>query len=160
VIGNREEPQAKDILHRPDETEIELAGFQVSDDIAGRAAPDLQLGVRIFSGNLRPECRQNANGSRMHRAYPDLPHGLAISRAFRLCAHIYIPQDPYPPVVEGLAYNRQLNLPGCTDARCYAHPPLQRLDLHRQCWWRDMHPSRSSAEMQILYNSDEIGQLA
>jgi hypothetical protein len=53
VTRLREEAQGTDVLDRPDEAEVDLACFEIANDVAGRAALDMQLEIRILSGDLR-----------------------------------------------------------------------------------------------------------
>jgi hypothetical protein len=77
-MGDGEEPQRSDILHRPDEAEVELSALEAADDVTRIAAGDMHAHVGTFSGNASEEGWQHANGCRIDRADPDLPRSLAI----------------------------------------------------------------------------------
>src|SRR5690606_16412144 len=73
LMRDREEPQGADILHRPDEAEVELAGLDTTNDVARIAAGDMHADIWTFPGNLRQEGRQNTDGGRIDRTHPALP---------------------------------------------------------------------------------------
>jgi hypothetical protein len=61
VVGYREETQRADVL-QVGKAEVDLAAFELTDDVAGRAALDLQLDVGTLAGDPRQERRQHADG--------------------------------------------------------------------------------------------------
>src|SRR5690606_26106341 len=73
LMRDREEPQGADVLHRPDEAEVELAGLDTADDVARVAAGDMHADIRTLPGNLRQEGWQDTDGGRIDGADPDLP---------------------------------------------------------------------------------------
>lgn len=160
VVRHREEPQGTDVFHRPDEAEIDLAAFQVADDIVGRSALDLQLDIGKLAGDLRQEGGQDADGGRVDGADPDLALQLAGDRACRFGGDIDVTEDTHSAAIESPARHRQLD-PACrADKQLHAQLPLQRLDLRRQRRLGDMHTRCRPSEMQLLGHRNEIGELA
>ena len=76
-MGNREEAKRADILHRPDEAEIDAACLDMADDIIGGAAFDMHADIGIFPANAREKRRQHADRCRINRADRNLPGRLA-----------------------------------------------------------------------------------
>jgi hypothetical protein len=62
LMSNGNEPQRANVLHRPNEAKIDLPAFEVTDDVVGGAARNMQLDLRILPGNACQECRQQTHG--------------------------------------------------------------------------------------------------
>src|SRR5690606_35892342 len=73
LMRDRGEPQGADILHRPDEAEVQLAGLDTTNDVARIAAGDMHADIWTFPGNLRQEGWQDTDGGGIDRADPDFP---------------------------------------------------------------------------------------
>lgn len=67
LVGDREEPQRADVLHRPNEAEIELARLNAADDVAGGAAGDVHADAGALPGDAGQKRRQDTDCSRVNR---------------------------------------------------------------------------------------------